>query len=113
MFNANKYSTKELIERELKDMPYSETKDNIIGFALQLVENEAYYVAEAVAEAILYYKDDENDTQSVQCNMCMWRGDEDDLTLEKEEDETFKACPNCKTDAYLMDLPVGGVPCKA
>jgi len=40
--------------------------------------------------------------------MCYWQGDEDDLERVIEGDgdtaEIIDACPNCKTDAYLMDL---------
>jgi hypothetical protein len=44
----------------------------------------------------------------VQCNMCEWVGQEDELIIEMETPEEsernfFKACPNCKTDDYLMD----------
>ena len=40
--------------------------------------------------------------------MCEWQGQEDELSIEMEtpnEDDKnfFKACPNCKTDDYLMD----------
>jgi hypothetical protein len=46
----------------------------------------------------------------VRCNMCEWEGYEEDLELIEEESDNdfdrsfFRACPNCKTDDYLMDL---------
>lgn len=48
----------------------------------------------------------------IRCNMCYWVGDEDELTLvkldnddpTKVDDEFIDACPNCKTDEYLMDI---------
>jgi len=49
----------------------------------------------------------------VKCNNCDWEGYEEDLSLLNEsnpndkEDKSlyfFKACPNCKTDDYLMDI---------
>jgi len=59
----------------------------------------------------------------VQCNNCMWQGEEEELAsavdlndgtflLLKEyphktlqdEHEPINACPNCKTDEYLMDI---------
>ena len=49
----------------------------------------------------------------VKCNNCDWEGYEEDLSLLNEsnpnnkEDKSlyfFKACPNCYTDDYLMDI---------
>ena len=49
----------------------------------------------------------------VRCNMCNWKGYEDELEIipeavhirGEEDDVTFiKACPNCKTDGYLTDI---------
>lgn len=44
----------------------------------------------------------------VRCNMCMWIGNEEDLELCYEDEETgengFNGCPNCMTDAGLIDL---------
>lgn len=40
MFNARRYSYNELIEMEINYLPSSEIKDEIISFALQLVEKE-------------------------------------------------------------------------
>ncbi len=51
----------------------------------------------------------------VRCNNCMTELDEDDLELvaeitsktsdpEDAKTEWIKACPKCKTDAYLMDI---------
>ena len=41
----------------------------------------------------------------VQCCECLWKGDEEDLVLCKENDrEWVKGCPNCHTDVFLMDL---------
>ena len=43
---------------------------------------------------------------AVKCNNCEWTGNEEDLILIKEtkSDDSFKACPNCKTDAYLQNI---------
>ena len=41
----------------------------------------------------------------IRCNNCMALfEDEDDLELIEVDGEYFTACPNCKTDGYLMDL---------
>jgi len=43
----------------------------------------------------------------VQCNYCGWSGFEEELAICNEQDKTlyfFKACPECMTDDYLMDL---------
>lgn len=42
--------------------------------------------------------------EAVKCNACQFIGEEDDLKILKENTEYFKGCPNCKTDAYLMDI---------
>lgn len=50
----------------------------------------------------------EGDTgPSVVCNGCGWAGDEDGLiaTLDAEDGEPCRACPDCRTDANLMDVP--------
>lgn len=44
------------------------------------------------------------DRYSVQCNQCSWHGSDDDLVLFKDENGYATGCPNCKTDAYLMDV---------
>lgn len=58
MFNANNYSHRELIELEIEAKLLSEAtdKEEVCAYALQLVEEEAYTTAEAVAEAILHVK---------------------------------------------------------
>jgi hypothetical protein len=45
-------------------------------------------------------------SNTVRCNMCMWEEEEEDLALFKDEDGFGKGCPECKTDAYLIDLEV-------
>jgi len=51
--------------------------------------------------------------QKVKCNMCGWKGDEDDLEhipdgFSKAGDRMWQdACPTCKTDEYLMDVEGG------
>jgi len=47
----------------------------------------------------------------ISCDMCEWKGVEDELVLYKTDILTisseaiyFKGCPNCKTNDYLMDL---------
>ena len=41
----------------------------------------------------------------IRCNFCMTLfDDESELQLIRDGDEWFKACPNCHTDEYLMDL---------
>lgn len=42
---------------------------------------------------------------SVQCNKCMWQGREEDLLFIEDGENSFKACPNCKVDDYLADIP--------
>ena len=44
------------------------------------------------------------DEITVKCNMCGWRGEEEDLVMFEDEDGFGKGCPKCETDAYLMDL---------
>lgn len=42
---------------------------------------------------------------ATRCNNCMRLFKSDDgLELFKDGDEWFKGCPDCRTDAYLMDL---------
>jgi len=48
-FNANDYTTRQLIEMEFDDLPDSEHKDNMIDEALQLVENGGYTVPDAAS----------------------------------------------------------------
>ena len=51
----------------------------------------------------------------VRCNKCGWEGYEEDLEMVAEivsssseikdaKTEWINACPNCKTDNYLMDI---------
>lgn len=51
----------------------------------------------------------EENAHSIRCNMCCWSGQEDGLekvqTTGGNSSEVINACPNCKTDEYLMDLP--------
>lgn len=49
-FNANDYTTRQLIEMEFENLPDSEHKDNMIDEALQLVEECGYTVGEATNE---------------------------------------------------------------
>ncbi len=43
---------------------------------------------------------------TIRCNMCLeYFRDEDELeTFEDKKNDTFKGCPICETDEYLMDL---------
>lgn len=43
---------------------------------------------------------------NVTCNNCDWRGNDYDLAKvrEAETGDIMDACPNCRTDAYLMDI---------
>ena len=49
------------------------------------------------------------DTEAdVRCNMCGWKGCDEDLELVMVDTVTkdpSRPCPICKTDAYLMDAP--------
>lgn len=45
----------------------------------------------------------EEPADPVRCNNCDWYGDDEDLTQCNDSRGDFKGCPNCKTDAYLMD----------
>jgi len=55
----------------------------------------------------------ELEVQKVRCNMCEWKGDEDELELlpdgfSKLGDRMWmNGCPTCKTDEYLMDIEGG------
>lgn len=42
----------------------------------------------------------------IRCNRCLWHGDEDSLIRceDASGDGTADACPNCRTDHFLMDL---------
>lgn len=51
-FNANNYTTRQLIEMEFENLPDSEHKDNMIDEALQLVEECGYTVGEAANEVL-------------------------------------------------------------
>jgi len=42
----------------------------------------------------------------IKCNDCDFIGFEDDLEIFSDNTEYFKACPNCKTDEYLMDIKI-------
>lgn len=47
----------------------------------------------------------------VKCNMCNWEGDEEELIIVEEiidddHRDFYRGCPNCETDAYLMDIPI-------
>ena len=55
----------------------------------------------------------------IKCNNCMtifdsdtlnWTTggqlDETELTIQEDKDGWFEGCPKCKTDSYLMDIPV-------
>ena len=45
----------------------------------------------------------------IRCNNCMFTFKNDgELELLELEDEFLKVCPNCKTDAFLMDIEVIG-----
>jgi len=46
----------------------------------------------------------ESQDEGVKCNMCGFKGGESDLIIIRETYESFHACPNCKTDAYLSDV---------
>lgn len=42
--------------------------------------------------------------KNVICNRCGKEMYEEDLVLYFDENEYYKGCPSCKTDAYLMDI---------
>ena len=48
----------------------------------------------------------EDDRPDVRCNSCGWLGYNDDLvaSIDSEDGEPSNPCPNCGTDAYLMDI---------
>ena len=37
------------------------------------------------------------------CNMCGWKGNEEDLKYGEDKEGYFHGCPKCNTDHYLMD----------
>lgn len=41
----------------------------------------------------------------VKCCMCEWAGHEEELAACEDRNGVFFGCPECRTDAYLMDLP--------
>jgi hypothetical protein len=49
---------------------------------------------------------------TVRCNMCYWKGEEDDLEILEDGldvigDKVYmKACPKCLTDDYLIDMDI-------
>lgn len=51
-FNANEYTTRDLLEREFQNVPNGARKENLIAEALQLVEECAYTVGEAANEVL-------------------------------------------------------------
>lgn len=51
-FNANEYTTRQLLEKEFQNVPNCEGKTNLIDEALQLVEECAYTVGEAAKETL-------------------------------------------------------------
>jgi len=53
MFNANNFTTHQLIEMEFQNVPNSTHKENLIAEALQLVESCGYTVSEAANEVIV------------------------------------------------------------
>ena len=64
--------------------------------------------ANIAAQTITPAPQPEGDTgPSVVCNGCGWEGHEDGLiaTLDAEDGEPSRACPECRTDCNLMDHP--------
>lgn len=57
MFNANDYTTRQLLEMEFQNVPNGEQKENLIAEALQLVEECAYTVGEAANEVRMSAKE--------------------------------------------------------
>lgn len=45
-------------------------------------------------------------SNTVECNMCMWVGNGEDLVLFKDKNSVETGCPKCETDAYLINLGV-------
>lgn len=48
-------------------------------------------------------------TNTVGCGNCTFKGEEEDLLFMQDTEEPYKgdwirACPECKTDAYLYDI---------
>ena len=43
-------------------------------------------------------------SKKIKCNMCGWKGKDEDLVMFKDKDGFGQRCPKCKTDAYLMDI---------
>jgi hypothetical protein len=74
------------------------------------IEEDGHHSKEAVLQLINNAIDELEPQPKVRCNNCMrvWH-DEDDLPQivlirEGKEDEIIKGCPDCGTDACLMDL---------
>ena len=39
----------------------------------------------------------------IECNNCYWKGEEHELVLCEYAEETYKGCPNCESDSFLME----------
>lgn len=51
------------------------------------------------------------DPVSVRCNNCEWKGiDASDLEIIGEGEDSFRACPKCRTDDFLQDIFVDDLP---
>ena len=50
-------------------------------------------------------RSDQGGEGMIRCNWCMKTfTSEDDLAYMKDGDETYRGCPFCLTDEYLMDI---------
>lgn len=95
--NINSVLTNDYFEYEMN-------KNNQVSMTLFQIKDTLKPIDEYIKEI----KDSEQYkifTSECRCNNCMtYFASDDDLINIKDEDGKFKGCPECNTDAYLMDL---------
>lgn len=72
-----------------------------------------YLVGQLLSQGPVTNQSYVQDDPTVKCNQCDWRGHEEALVICQDDDGIGKGCPDCKTDAALMDIdPNGIIPAK-
>ena len=86
-----------------------ETSEQEAAYYIHDTETEAsildIYEACKAARPDLFPSTPSGDTKSnaVKCNLCGWKGTDEDLERGEDEQGSFDGCPICTTDAYLQD----------
>lgn len=93
-----------ILDLKLKDLSFSyDKKGNWISYCYFGIQD----TLKPIDEYINQIKESEQykiSTSECRCNNCMTYFKSDDELNDAEDDEgEFKACPECNTDAYLMD----------